>query len=64
MAAATLVLLHEAGVNYEGHRYLAHHAFANETAVGPRRIAITQYDRAWATMAWDRTMCFFGRHLA
>ncbi|HET9978302.1 MAG TPA: dienelactone hydrolase family protein, partial [Burkholderiaceae bacterium] len=40
-----------------------HHAFANETAVGPRRIAITQYDRAWATMAWDRTMRFFGRHL-
>ncbi|HET9821061.1 MAG TPA: dienelactone hydrolase family protein [Burkholderiaceae bacterium] len=55
--------LREAGVHYEGHRYLAHHAFANETAVGPRRIAITQYDRAWATMAWDRTMRFFGRHL-
>ena len=58
------VKLREAGVRYEGHRYLAHHAFANETAVGPRRIAITQYDRAWATMAWDRTMRFFGRHLA
>lgn len=57
------VKLSEAGVRYEGHRYLAQHAFANETAVGPRRIAITQYDRAWATMAWDRTMRFFGRHL-
>jgi carboxymethylenebutenolidase len=56
--------LREARVPYEGHRYLAHHAFANETAVGPRRIPITQYDPAWAQIAWDRTMRFFGRHLA
>ena len=54
----------EAGVTYEGHRYLAHHGFANETAVGPRRIAMTQYDAAWAQIAWDRTLRFFGRHLA
>jgi carboxymethylenebutenolidase len=33
--------LAEGGVNLEFHRYLAHHAFANETAVGPRRIAGT-----------------------
>ena len=55
--------LAEAGVRYEGHRYLAHHAFANETAQGPGRIAKTQYDAAWAQVAWDRTMRFFGLHL-
>jgi carboxymethylenebutenolidase len=55
--------LREARVNYEGHRYLAHHGFANEMAVGPRRIPITQYDPVWAQQAWDRTMRFFGQHL-
>ncbi len=55
--------LRAAGVAYEGHRYLAHHAFANETAQGPGRIAITQYDAAWARIAWDRTLRFFGRTL-
>lgn len=55
--------LREAGVRYEGHRYLAHHGFANETAQGPGRIARTQYDAAWAQQAWDRTMRFFGRHV-
>ena len=55
--------LRAAGVRYEGHRYLAHHAFANETAQGPRRIGITQYDAAWAQVAWDRTLRFFGQHL-
>jgi len=54
----------EANVCYEGFRYLAHHAFANETAQGRNRIAITQYDAAWAQMAWDRTMRFFGTTLA
>ncbi|HEX6362870.1 MAG TPA: dienelactone hydrolase family protein [Albitalea sp.] len=58
------VKLREAKVSYEGHRYLAHHAFANETALGPTRIPITQYDPAWAQLAWDRTMRFLGRHLA
>ncbi len=52
-----------AEVRYEGHRYLAHHGFANETATGPRRIAITQYDAAWAQIAWDRTLRFFGQTL-
>lgn len=52
-----------AGVAYEGHRYQAHHAFANETAVGPGRIPITQYDPVWAQIAWDRTFRFFGRQL-
>ncbi len=55
--------LKAAGVAYSGHRYLAHHAFANETAQGPQRIAVTQYDPAWAQVAWDRTLRFFGRHL-
>ena len=55
--------LRGAGVSVEFHRYLAHHAFANETAVGPRRIPITQYDAVWAQRAWDRTLRFFGRHL-
>ncbi|HSI51106.1 MAG TPA: dienelactone hydrolase family protein [Ideonella sp.] len=55
--------LKEAQVPYEGHRYLAHHAFANETAVGPGRLAMTQYDAAWAQMAWDRTLRFLGQQL-
>jgi carboxymethylenebutenolidase len=55
--------LSAAGVSYEGHRYLASHGFANETAQGPNRIEATQYDAAWAQLAWDRTMRFFGRHL-
>ena len=56
--------LRAAGVAYQGHRYLAHHGFANETAQGTGRIAMTQYDAAWAQVAWDRTFSFFGRHLA
>ena len=55
--------LREAKVAYEGHRYLAHHAFANETAQGPRRLPATQYDAVWAEAAWDRTMRFFGQQL-
>jgi carboxymethylenebutenolidase len=55
--------LRAAKVDYVGHRYLAHHAFANETAVGPGRIPITQYDAAWAQIAWDRSLRFFGRAL-
>ena len=55
--------LHAAGVNFELHRYLAQHGFANETAVGPGRIPITQYDPAWAQQAWDRSLRFLGRVL-
>jgi carboxymethylenebutenolidase len=55
--------LQAANVSFEFHRYLAHHAFANETATGPGRIASTQYDAAWAQMAWDRSLRFFGRQL-
>ena len=55
--------LRAAGVSYEGQRYLAQHGFANETAIGPKRLPITQYDSAWAQIAWDRTLHFFGKHL-
>ena len=55
--------LREAEVNFQFHRYLAHHAFANETAVGPGRIAQTQFDPVWAQQAWDRTLAFFGKWL-
>ena len=55
--------LRAAGVVPEFHRYLAHHAFANDTAVGPGRIPATQYDPVWAAQAWDRTLRFFGRTL-
>jgi carboxymethylenebutenolidase len=64
---ATIDLLQEklraAGVAFDFHRYLAHHAFANETAVGPGRIPATQYDPVWSQQAWDRTFSFFGRWL-
>lgn len=55
--------LNDAGVHADFHRYLAYHAFANETAVGPGRIAGTQYDPVWSEQAWDRTLTFFGRTL-
>jgi carboxymethylenebutenolidase len=66
-AAATVdeleAKLKAGGVSAEFHRYLAHHAFANEEAVGPNRIEGTQYDAVWAERAWDRTLTFFGRTL-
>jgi carboxymethylenebutenolidase len=55
--------LRAANVAYDFHRYLAYHAFANETAVGPHRLPQTQYDAAWSQLAWDRTFRFFGRWL-
>lgn len=55
--------LRAAGTNFDFHRYLAHHAFANETAVGPGRLPATQYDAVWAQQAWDRSLRFFGCHL-
>jgi carboxymethylenebutenolidase len=55
--------LESAHVNYQGHRYLAQHGFANEEAVGPGRIPATQYDPAWTQMAFDRSLRFFGRCL-
>ena len=55
--------LDAAHVRYEFYRYLARHAFANETAVGPQRIPQTQYDPVWSEQAWDRTFRFFGHWL-
>jgi carboxymethylenebutenolidase len=55
--------LREAGANFDFHHYLARHAFANETAVGPRRLPQNQYDPVWSQQAWDRTFSFFGRWL-
>jgi len=55
--------LNAAGVGFEFHRYLAHHAFANETAVGLSRTPATQFDAVWAQQAWDRSLRFFGRTL-
>ena len=55
--------LKEAGVKFDFHHYLARHAFGNELAVGPGRIASTQYDAVWALRAWDRTFTFLGQHL-
>jgi carboxymethylenebutenolidase len=55
--------LRAANVTYDFHRYLAHHAFGNETAAGPHRIAQTQYDAVWSQLAWDRTFGFLGRWL-
>ncbi len=55
--------LKAAGTGFDFHRYLAQHAFANETAVGPGRLPATQYDSFWAQQAWDRSLRFFGRHL-
>jgi len=55
--------LREAGVTFEFYRYLAYHGFANETAIGPGRIAGTQYDAVWAQFAWDRAFRFLGQHL-
>jgi carboxymethylenebutenolidase len=55
--------LRAAGATFDFHRYLAHHAFANETAAGPGRIPSTQYDAVWAQQAWDRTLRFFGHNL-
>ncbi|MGF6267230.1 carboxymethylenebutenolidase [Paraburkholderia youngii] len=55
--------LNHGGVSTEFHRYLAHHAFANETAVGPGRIEGTQFDAVWSQLAWDRALTFFGRTL-
>jgi carboxymethylenebutenolidase len=53
--------LTDAKVDVEFHRYLAHHAFANEEAVGPGRISRTQFDPVWSKLAWDRTLTFLGR---
>src|SRR5258708_25621131 len=52
--------LREAGVTFDFHRYLARHAFANETTAGPGRIPATQYDPGWSQQPWSDTYSSFG----
>lgn len=53
--------LREASVNFEFHRYVARHAFANETAVNSPNP--TEYNAEQAELAWRRTFDFLARHL-
>ena len=55
--------LRGAGVPFEFHRYVAQHAFANETQVGAAKQSFTGYDADAAALAWSRTLAFFGKHL-
>jgi carboxymethylenebutenolidase len=55
--------LKQAGARFEFHRYKAQHAFANETAVGARKLPITEYHPEAAEFAWRRTLEFLDRHL-
>ena len=55
--------LRDAGVRYEFHRYKAQHAFANETAVGPKKLPIVEYNPEAAKLAWQRTMDFLAKNL-
>jgi len=57
--------LRAAGVAFEFHRYEAQHAFFNETQVGAGKLLpVIEYEPASAALAWQRTLTFFGRHLA
>lgn len=53
--------LKKAHVKYEGHRYKAKHAFANETLKDPA--APIAYDESAAETAWTHTMAFLKEHL-
>jgi carboxymethylenebutenolidase len=53
--------LEDAKVKYEGHRYNAKHAFANENNRNPD--APIAYNASAAQTAWTRTMAFFKQHL-
>jgi carboxymethylenebutenolidase len=53
-----------AAVPYQGYRYQANHAFANETARGATQLLPqTIYDESAAQAAWDRTFRFLGSAL-
>ena len=56
--------LRVAAVTYQGHRYPANHAFANETARGATQLLPeTIYDESASQAAWDRTFRFLGSAL-
>jgi carboxymethylenebutenolidase len=57
------VMLADAKVNFEFHRYQAMHAFANETA-DSKNLPMLKHDPAAAELAWRRTMDFFAKHLS
>jgi carboxymethylenebutenolidase len=54
--------LRDANVPFDFHRYVAKHAFANETA-DSKNIPMLKHNPAAAELAWRRTLEFFGRHL-
>jgi len=54
--------LRDAHVEFEFHRYLAQHAFANEGA-DSRNLPYLKYNAEAAELAWSRTMDFLSRHL-
>jgi len=54
--------LREAGVQFEFHRYITKHAFANETA-DSKNLPYLKYDANAAELAWRRTMDFLSKHL-
>jgi carboxymethylenebutenolidase len=56
--------LKSADVHYEGHRYNAKHAFANETLKDvPIAAVAAAYEPAAAEIAWNRTVTFLRQHL-
>jgi carboxymethylenebutenolidase len=54
--------LKEANVKFEFHRYKAKYAFANETA-NEKKLAMLEYNREAAELAWKRTMDFLAKQL-
>jgi len=56
MVARFAAAMNEAAKSYTVHWYDADHAFANPTGA--------RYDEADAQLAWQRTLDFFGKHLA
>jgi carboxymethylenebutenolidase len=56
--------LRDAKVKFEFHRYDARHAFANETAVGPKRpVQAAEHNAQAAAQAWQRTLDFLAKSL-
>jgi carboxymethylenebutenolidase len=56
--------LQAAGVAYTFHRYVAKHAFANETQVeGRQSLPVLAYNPLAAALAWQRTEAFLAQHL-
>ncbi|MDX1592858.1 MAG: dienelactone hydrolase family protein [Gammaproteobacteria bacterium] len=55
--------LDAAGVDYTFHRYLAKHAFANETA-DEKNLDFLKYDPVAAEKAWERTLAFLDEKLS